>query len=208
MRVDIQFDSKAVQRALKGFESQMPFVAQQTINAVLVDMQTAQMNHSRTAFNIKNEGFLKRSNKVSFAKKTNLTGQFAIADMPGSRKTSDILVQHEDGGTKKPRGRSIAIPTMNVKRNARGAVPAGKRPRAVIDSGKAFPIQLHGRRFIATRSGPKKKPKLKVLFVLTPSARITPRLRFYDTGNRVIARVTQGHMDAAIKKAISTANLK
>ena len=93
----------------------------------------------------------------------------------------DFMVLQETGGVRKPRSSSrLAVPTAEIKRTATGRIPAAKRPRKLLARRNVF---VHrGTIFQRTKAG------LKALFVLTPSARIEPRLGLRITAQRVAER--------------------
>ena len=125
------------------------------------------------SFNVKNKRFAGATFRVDKANKRKLEAR--VFDRLGK----DFLAMQESGGTKRPRGNNVAIPTDEIRVTGRGVAKA-RRPRQILQSGKrAFKTRSKtGQEIIAQRRGKKRYP-LKVLYILEPQAQIKPRFSFY-----------------------------
>lgn len=93
------------------------------------------------------------------------------------------LALHEQGGVKRPRGASLAIPSKSLQgsRNSKG-IPAGLRP-------KALPQSFRKGDAIYQRTGGKGKSRgLKLMYTLKPGARITADVPFHQDFETVMRR--------------------
>lgn len=97
---------------------------------------------------------------------------------------ADYMIIHETGGTKRPRGNHIAVPTDEVWPNRRRVLPLGKRPRELAKkSTKRKPflmIPKSGARLIVQRVGKERLP-VRVLYSLSRNPEVRKRLQFIET---------------------------
>ncbi|HWK90243.1 MAG TPA: hypothetical protein VNP72_09615, partial [Longimicrobium sp.] len=130
MNVDVRTNAPQVARAMRENARQAAFALSRAINETAKDFQQAQREHQRSAFTVRRPAFVDNAVKIKpFATKSSLTARISI-DPPGGRARADILTQHEHGGIKRPRGKSIAIP-KEVGTNKAGIVTKGQRPRVL-----------------------------------------------------------------------------
>jgi hypothetical protein len=137
MAIRVRVDAKAAFRALDTLRKQIPYATATAINQTLKHAQKAQQQHQRTVFTVRNRVFVDRAVKIKpFATKTSTFGVIQV-DPPGGQARASILTQHEQGGTKRPRGSTLwapepkgETPVKKIRRGGRG-VPKGSgwRPK-------------------------------------------------------------------------------
>ena len=200
--MQISIDVSDVQRQLGSLHKQLPFAASQAINATSKDVQKAIINRIHNVFNVRRPLFVQRSVKIRFAKKHDLEAQIAIADL-GGKPTADILSKFETGDDKLPtRSRVLAVPAGDIRRTARGIIT---KQQQLGNLKRSFYLKTKaGHEYIFQRTG-KPRKAIRMRYILKPRVQIDDRLRFVQTGKRVVDRVMAGHMNTAIKRAIATA---
>lgn len=235
MEVTFELDPREVE-AISGFvrgvySDQLPFATATAINRTALAIQRKQRDHMRGAFEIRNEMFLRHGVRLKpFAKKRDgLDGMHATIAIssPGGGGRADMWTQHEDGGTKRPRGKSLAIPG-EVKRTARGAVRKSNRPRRLIDRLQMKPVgrsrvfarkgtgvwvgkrgtfmirRSGGTGGIFQRTGPG-RGDYRTLYTFSPTAELRPKLGFMDGAVAVYRAEYAKQFEAAFDRAIRTA---
>ena len=197
--LDIQVESNlsAFTKALDVFgKDQLPFATSKALNdtAFIVRNTIVEETFPRS-FDVKNKRFAGVAFKVDPAKKRKLEAR--VFD----RLNKDFLALQESGGTKRPRGNSIAIPTDEIRVTGRG-VSKARRPRQLLQSGKrAFRTKSKtGQDIIAQRRGKKRYP-LKVLYVLEPQADIKPRFPFYTVAQLSAQKTFEKRLPIRLKEA-------
>lgn len=110
---------------------------------------------------------------IKFANKDTLTGEV------GSR--ANWLKLHEEGGTKTARsGGRIAI-VEGARPSPTSVIPRARKPRQMMDSGKAFMVPTKAGPGIYERAG----KKLHLLYLIKPSAQINPELDYVESGKKI-----------------------
>lgn len=117
-----------------------------------------------------------------------------------------------------PRGKFLAVPTVNVKRTKRDLIKKGQRPRDFmgksdvllpLKSGKGFVLFQYvkgpvPRGVFASRTR-NKSGRLVAMYILTPIARIRQRDIFLGPARKIINRDWANIFEAKLKKAFRTA---
>jgi hypothetical protein len=99
----------------------------------------------------------------------------------------------------------MAIPSRYTKAKRRGkGVPAGLRPRAVVNTPKGFIDRDGPRDAIYQRYGRGGK-QVRLLYVLHPSAKIRKRFRFYEDAERITRQVSPKLFTRNFAHAVKTA---
>lgn len=101
---------------------------------------------------------------------------------------AEALVLQEEGGTKRPRGKSLAVPGEGVRPTPSDKITASKRPKAILKRRGSFLATLKtganaGADAILQRVGRGRHP-LRVAYLLRPSGEVRPRLEFVRTVRR------------------------
>lgn len=106
-----------------------------------------------------------------------------------------------DGGVRSPvAGRHhLAVPQSSIRRNAGGSVPRGKRPNSLVGKSGVFKNRKGTAIMQRLRGG-----RVRVLYVLTPSARISKRFPAYAEAARVWDRVFPYAFDGAMVSALES----
>lgn len=184
---------------------QIPFALARGINDAIDAAQKAQRQHQADVFTIRRKSFADLSVKrTKAATKASLSAVLEIQS-PGGRK--GIFEKFEEGGTKTPQGKSLAVPVVGsrVKRTERSVVGKANRPRALLanqaTTRRVFILDRGETRTIMEASGTGKRAKVRPLFNLIPQAKIDDRLDFVDT---VTAAVNES-FPAAFKRRFDEA---
>jgi hypothetical protein len=226
--ITVTVDTRPPFRLLGELERQIPFAASLGMNNALKDAQLAVTRHVLSTFVVRRTKYIKQSIKISkFSTKTDLTAVLEIDP------TRDVLAKFEPGGVKtstRPDG-SIVVP-VEARRSVQGVIPKAERPRAfqfqyhgrgakaVIFRGRdrTFLVRKPGKRgAIFQRVGPpvrrgkgvtphqRAQSKLRLLYVLTPGARIPATLHFKETAIREFQDRWPRAYRAALHRALRTA---
>tara|TARA_R100001510_G_scaffold52706_1_gene53658 strand:+ start:574 stop:1221 length:648 start_codon:yes stop_codon:yes gene_type:complete len=197
LEINVESNISALTKAMDAFgKDQLPFATSKALNdTAFIVRNTIVKETFPRSFDVKNKRFAGVAFKVDTANKRKLEAR--VFD----RLNKDYLALQESGGTKRPRGNSIAIPTDEIKVTGRGVTKA-RRPRQLLQSGKrAFRTKSKtGQDIIAQRRGKKRYP-LKVLYVLEPQADIKPRFPFYAVGLNLAQKTFEKRLPIQLKEA-------
>lgn len=195
---------KVVERAIANFGDRARFAASVGLNRTANEVQDGIRAGLPSHFTLRREAFVKntiyRKPGEDFASKTKLTAGVRI------NEERNFLAKFEAGGLKEPTGgrRFLAIP-VDVKRNKADIVTKANSIRALLASGKAF--LKNGRVWLKTGRGGK---QLKLAYVLKPSVKIDPDLRFVETGTRIalerLAPNVLGAIQVEIDRGLTSTN--
>lgn len=216
---------QAISRLTNIEQRQVPFAMSLALNRTAEEIQTAQRGELRSNFTIRRP-WVEQGVKIARQNRSTKEKLSVSIEIDPSRS---FLTKFEAGGTKTPRGRSITVP-HGAKRNKSDVIQKGERPRSfqfvqaasslktrtTIYKGlkRTFMIQRpDGSGLILRRMGRRGKgpahsmrdPRLKVLYILTPSAQLKPSLEFYSTGRRIAGERFMVNMNGFLAHAISTA---
>jgi len=175
LEINVESNISALTKAMDAFgKDQLPFAMAGALTATaFIVRNTIVKDTFPRSFDVKNKRFAGAAFRVDKANKRKLEAR--VFD----RLDKEYLAMQESGGTKRPRGNSIAIPTDEIRVTGRGVAKA-RRPRQLLQSGKrAFRTRSRtGQEIIAQRRGKKRYP-LRTLYILEPRANIKPRFPFY-----------------------------
>lgn len=104
------------------------------------------------------------------------------------------MTLHETGGIKKPMKRALAVPTAQVRRTKAGRISKAQRPAGMKNT---FIKEVNGKPILFKRL----KRGIVPMYVLTPSARINPVLRFNRTISSEVNRLFPGEFSKAFEEA-------
>ena len=197
MKTNISKFTKAIDLIGK---SQIPFATSRALNETAKDVREQILTGTYPrSFTVRNKQFAKRMFKVDRSTKRKLVAR--VYDSLGR----DYMAMQESGGTKKPKGNNLAIPTDQIKRGARG-IPKGRRPRALINPGnKSFRQTLPNGQDVILQRRTKKRYPLKVLYLFEPSVKIKPTFPFYEDGRKVAQKMFNINFKKHFKLAKMTA---
>jgi hypothetical protein len=104
------------------------------------------------------------------------------------------MALHETGGVKKPMKRALAVPTAQVRRTKTGRISKAQRPAGMKNT---FIKEVNGKPVLFKRL----KRGIVPMYVLTPSSRISPVLRFSRTISTEVTRSFPGEFSRAFEEA-------
>ena len=175
---------------------QLPYATANAINSTCFDIRdnTVKRTYPK-AFKVRNKNFARASFRVGKASKYRLEGR--VYDRLGR----EWLERQARGGTKRPTGSNLAIPTRNIKRTASGRIGKAKRPRNLRN---AFVADLKGKgKAVYQRYGRKGK-NIRLAYVLEPRAKVSKRFDFYEDAKRVVDKRFASHFSRAFAHAVRT----
>jgi hypothetical protein len=114
---------------------------------------------------------------------------------------ADWLEPHETGRDKTPRGKSIAVPTTEVRRNKRAIIPRAQRPKGL--GAKAFVLQTKKGPVLAQRITRGKRKGLVILYGLEPRVKIKKRSTFREPIQKVVDRRLKANILREIRQALA-----
>ncbi len=177
--------------------NQMPFAMAGALNAVAeIGRRTLIEDTWPRHVTVRDANFLKAALTTRGKRATKRNLRVEVYDRLGRAN----LTLHETGGTKKPRGKAIAVPSaaLQGRRSSRG-VPKGLRPRAVPNSFVKGDV-------LYQRIGGKGKDRhLRLMYVLKPTTRIGARVPFHADFDGAVRRAFPGQFRTAMRRAMSTA---
>jgi hypothetical protein len=206
LTVNVSSNYKKLSRSLDQVgRKQLPFAFAKTLNQTMkaVAKYTVARTYPR-AFDVRNKGFFKAAmftkDAVRWATKTKL--RVSARD----RFDRGNLQLHATGGTKRARSGHIAIPSRYVgsRRLKSGRVKDALLPRAVVNTPKGFIDRDGPRDAIYQRYG-RGGSKVRLLYVLQPTARLRKRFRFYEDAERITRSVSPKLFRRNFSQAIKTA---
>lgn len=104
------------------------------------------------------------------------------------------MALHETGGIKKPAKKALAVPTEYVRRGKTGKISKAQKPAGIKNR---FIKDVGGTPILFKRL----KRSIRPMYVLTPSARISPVLRFSRTISAEVSRSFPGEFSRAFEEA-------
>lgn len=195
LTIDARIDLAAFGRKL----NQIPFATALTLTRIAQDAQLEVRRELGRRFFIRNT-WVERGILFSPARKDTLVATVFSRD--------DFMVLQETGGTKTPRGKSVAVPG-DVRTNKRGIITQANRPRALLAKKNTFRAKIGGVDGIWQRLGKRTAKRtgraLKLLFIFTSAVRIPPRFGFAETVRRVVRQRFPRQWALAVERAVKTA---
>jgi hypothetical protein len=180
---------------------QLPFATALALTRTAQEIQAEVRAELPQRFTIRND-WVSKGIRIEKATKQNLEATVYSKDA--------FMVLQETGGVKTSRGTAQGIP-MDVKASARGIVPKGLWPRALLGNPKVFRARIGGVDGLWQHVRVSRKRRragertLKLLYVLKPSVTLKPRFGFADTGSRIAAERWDRMFDLAWAEAVRTA---
>lgn len=188
-----------VARLIKNVNKQVAFAASRALNQTAIKVQEHEVTQELPqSLKLRSQWFRPRTKfgvNIKFARKTNLVA------VVGSQ--ADWLKLVDKGGTKKPSGKAIAIPTSNID-TSRPRRKADK-PRNILKQPKAFvAVMSSGKAGIFIRVGKERKP-IKPLYLFDSEAKVHDILDFFEAGKAVADRIYLDIFSKELAKAIASA---
>lgn len=195
--LNVEVETEGVLKLLVGLSrDQIPYATSQALNSTIFDVRKQIVGETwARAFKVRNARYPSAAFRVTKASKRELHA--TLYDK--LQRTS--LPLHAEGGIKRPRGRSLAIPTEKIKRTGSGKIPAGKKPRTLPNSFVGNPFGK-GR---GIWQKDKRTGRMQLMYDLEVLARIRKRFNFYQDAERVVDRVYSKHWERSFNRALATA---
>jgi hypothetical protein len=181
-----------VMRNLGMINSQVAFALARTLTTAAFDGRAAVQANLPKWLDIR-KPFLAKSVVANRATKNSLMSEVKMLDRA---KLAPIL---EEGGTRKPRGRTIAMPVgVDHKR-----LTKSKRPQALLARKDTFSAEING---VAGIWQKLKNGRLKLMYAYEPSATYEPRkIHFRKTVLSVASKSISKNLGKNIADAVRTA---
>ena len=181
----LTFDMRAFHRyarAMDGIASQIPFALAQALNA---------------SAEVARRGLIERTWPEHVQARNR---SFLIHP----RRGRGNLLLHARGGTTRPRGKALAVPSaaLQARRTAKG-VPKGRRPRNLPATGPSGAFVKGDVLF--QRVGAGKSRGLKLMYVLKPAAPVRADVPFQADFATTMRRTMPIQFRLALRKAMATA---
>lgn len=195
LRLDFSaFERKA--RELDASIDQVPFALAQAMNQAVknareVLVQDTWPRHVQQ----RNKNFIRAALRVQeWANKRSL--RVVLGENPALQGRGNLAL-HAKGGSKRPRGSSIAVPSqeLQARRSAKG-VPKGMRPANLPNSFKKGDV-------LYQRVGPKRR-KLKLVYTLKPSTKIKADVPFEADFQAAFLADARASFPAALARAMKS----
>lgn len=217
--VDITSDiDEAMKDVAKFFNRQIPYATMLSINATARDVQAKLRGDTiPNAWTVRNKALTnamttfipdEKSGQGGLFKTNNfLKGKDSIVIGPARGQNGHLAGEgfaerQVTGATKTPKNQHIAVPQIGpgLKRLAGGSIPAGKKPKNILDNERFF---IKGKA-IYERMG-KDGNRLRYRYALPTQAKGTTNLSgFFPAAFATVTAVFPGHFETAMNRAIST----
>lgn len=193
----------------KVHKDQLPFATSQAINTTAFEIRKQLVDKTYPgAFDLKNKRFPSVATNVNKSKKTKL--EAVIGNWKG--QAFDYLPKHAEGGTKKPRGRHIAVPSRELRADyPTKKIPKSQKPKAILKKKGGFTFVTSKKKLtvIAYRK-PKRGKKgksgdIEIKYILIKRAQIDKELPFYEDALKVAEKRYPKNWAKAFEFAIRTA---
>ncbi|MBI1383033.1 MAG: hypothetical protein GC161_18335 [Planctomycetaceae bacterium] len=203
MTVEFAFASNLLEVAKEMDDlarKQLPFAAAASVTHAAREVMEAEVKNTEAKLNIRSRWLLKGW-KFQGAKKQDYPNFTAYV---GHRDQIMADQEHGNPARKARAAKRIGVPAKGYRDanwNAKGAIPKGKRPKALLNAKKKHHFERGG--LVFRRDG----EKLKLVYSLRPSVRITAALGAEKVAHEVFAEQFfvqfEINVEAAVKSARS-----
>jgi hypothetical protein len=180
------------------FKNQTDFATSCGLNLIAGSVQASETQEAQRAFVTRPNGWFSPGRPTglnrTFSNKTNLEASVY--------STFHAIPLQEQGGTRTPSGKTLAIPDksgLGVAENA--DIPKNERPRAIRNDSTVFSGTIHGIAGIWQRVG---KNSVMLLYKYEKSASIKQRYNFLPVAETTINDTWTKSMETAIDKSLET----
>jgi hypothetical protein len=198
-------------------KKQVPFALALGTNRTIEEAQAAIQAHEQKTYTIRRDWVIKGI-KIDNADRATKDSPKATVHLDPAR---GFMSKFEEGDTKLPTGKSIAIP-IGAKRSKSDIIQKSQRPKSFHFSRGYSSIRTgatiwrgdnrtwllqrpDGTGTIFQRTGRGKRSSLKLLYILRPKAKTPANLAFYEVGEAVVreryAINVQGFLQYALRTA-------
>ena len=217
--VDITSDIEDVMKDVDAFfYKDVPFTLATAMNKSMTDVYRRVLYSTyEKAFNVRNLSYRKNvwklakiitGGKYSMSFRGFKSGQvdnmFVTMYQRSDFGGGSWMEKHVEGGTKFPRGSTIAVPRNgDSMRNKGGSIRKRDKPMNITNKKDHFLMKDKGgrKRFIAKRT--KGSKSLEIKYTFTPAAKIKPTFRFYADAFDTIDRTLLNHWANSMTLVIS-----
>ena len=196
--LDIRADIKGVTKHLNRIQrKQIPFAASVAINTTLKDVQRAEQKQMKTKLDRPTPQTIKAL-RVKFSNKRNLQGEVFLLDWAAA-----YLKYQIQGGTRRTKGGTTAVPTKNARLNKYGNIPG--RRKGLVKRKTEFIATIKGQAGVWRRTGRgRKQVQLIHAFIKNPSYP-AGRWPFYRIAKGVVDNKFKRNFHKALSQALRTA---
>lgn len=174
----VQIDLQPVLRFIdKAVSDQVPFASAMALTQTVRDIQTVERTEELPRrFTLRNR-WVQQGIVITPATKRSLVAAVGSRD--------HFMALHATGGTKRPqRSKNISVPA-GVKRNKRDLITRANRPRQLLDRRRVFVNRIKGGTLAILQRLTRKRYPLRVLYVLSPFAKVSKRWGLDDTAKKI-----------------------
>lgn len=210
--IKITIDADKVGREIDDFvEKQLPFATARALTWTAKDAEISIDKSLPYSFTLRNK-FLQNSTRITPATKRKL--QSEVGFLNDGRYKTDFMELQTESGTKKPRGKNVAIPASSrglthVRRgkNSRGVIRRNLKPAVLLNDRKQyFKGKIKGVYGIWKRTGRKDKkgwrrPHLNLMYVLQPTAHVDKHIDIQKIVKKVVGRRFDIHFRRSLNEA-------
>lgn len=118
---------------------------------------------------------------------------------------ADFLEKFETGADKTPRGKLLAVPTANVRRNKKMLIPRNQRPNALRDKRTVILTTKNGNKVLFQRKYKGKRSRLVALYNLEERARIRKKSPVIVPALRIVRKNLTKNIGREFVNALKTA---
>lgn len=200
MKIKLDFEGDALRRMSDAsIKKNSRFAMAKTLTGAAFEARTATQKHLKRRLELK-KSFLPKSVVVNKATKVKLYSEV------GFLERAWLAPYLEEGGTRKPRGKTIAIPS-GVKRSKKGSITKAKRPAALLNKPNVFIADINGTLGVWERA--KRGNRLKLLYVLEYTTHYKPNtIAFIDVAMKTGMAFVKKNLGKNLVDAIRTARVK
>ena len=177
--------------AIGGALDQVPFALSRALNDAATEARRSLIDETwPDHVTVRNSGFLRWALHTEFSTKQNLV--VSVEDRSGRAR----LKMHDEGGVKTPRGENLAIPVGAFPHGAHG-IPTAQRPAFL-----ARKVVIGNR--IYQRVGTGANSRLRLMYVLKPSANQPADVPFTEDFETSMRRSAREHFPERMRQAMRT----
>jgi hypothetical protein len=202
MQVDIRHNIAEFSGWLRTLHhDQVPFATSQALNSTVFDVRKHVVGRTfPEAFTLRNRRFPSAVLRVVKARKRRLVARLH------DPKQRAWIERQATGGTKRARGRFVAVPDADiVRRTASGKIRAADKPRRITSKRGTFISKGGGKLAPGIWRRNAASGRVQPVYVFRPAVRIPKRLRFYEDASKVVASRFPRRFRQAFIKAVRTA---
>lgn len=200
MNININADLKALKKDLTRLQQkQIPFAAAGAINDTLYQLKGEEAWHAKKQLD-RPTPFTLRGFKYTKANKKNLEGVFYIDDIQAK-----YLGYQIKGGVRRPKRKSVLVPTKIMRRNKYGNVPGWRTKFSTLkDREGYFSGEIKGVAGLwRVYRSKKRAPKLMIAY--EERAVYKPRFDYYAVARKHINVAFRSNLNRTLTKALATA---